>query len=79
MLAIAVALRLDCTRESCGEVGRGVVVERLCKGDGEARAGEEGLERTRFATSEMGQKGGEAVSASELEGLVDLSGVLWVV
>lgn len=56
-----------------------MVVGRLCRGEGEGGFGEEGFERMRFATGEMGQKGGEAGSASGLEGLVDLSGVLWVV
>ena len=81
MFAIAVFLRLGCTRESCGEVGRGVVVERLWSGEGKEGLGVEGLERTRFATGEMGQKGGEAGSeASGLEGLVDLGiGVLCAV
>lgn len=76
---MAVALRLGCTRERCGEVGWGAVVERLCRGKGEAGAGEEGFGRMRFATGEMGQKGGDSGSFSGLEGLVDLSGVLWVV
>jgi len=56
-------------------------VERLWSGEGKEGLGVEGLERTRFATGEMGQKGGEAGSeASGLEGLVDLGiGVLCAV
>lgn len=55
--------------------------QRLWSGEGREGLGVEGLERTRFATGEMGQKGGEAASVvSGLEGLVDLGiGVLCAV
>jgi hypothetical protein len=52
-----VALRLGCTRESCGEEGDEVVA-RLCK-EGDEVTGERGLDRKRFDSGEVGQKGGE--------------------
>jgi hypothetical protein len=52
-------------------------VERLCRKGGEEGLGEDGLKRTRLTKGDMGQKGGEPGSASRLEGLVDLIGLVW--
>jgi hypothetical protein len=57
VLTTPVALRLGCTRESCGEEGDEVVA-RLCK-EGDEVTGERGLDRKRFDSGEVGQKGGE--------------------
>jgi hypothetical protein len=73
-----VALRQGCMRETCGDEGE-EVVERLWRDGGEG-VGEWGLERRRFGNGEVGQKGGEVVLSSGLDGLVDLGrGVVWVV